>query len=361
MGFRRLVAIAACITLFVGIFVPGYFKAQNIAQRNLCRENLRQIWGGFASYAQENKGYLAYAGCVPGGSWLPTRVPDVKSFSNTAALFTLVRGQYVRDARVFICPSAPQSRPMLAENYREFGDFAEPENVSYSFQYMNLPKEIMASPERLTAEKVEEILYHVPREEKAALFLGLLKSEPWSRVMIFTNMKIEAEKVERLLVHHDFHARAITGNLEQAKRLKLMGEFKSGTLPILVATDVASRGLHIEEVSHVFNWDLPQDPEDYVHRIGRTARAGHTGKAITLADEYTVLHLEDIEKLIGHKIPVVWHDTEHLAEVKHGWERAPEGSRPHGGFGGRGGRPGGGRREGPGHGRRDSGGGRRRR
>ncbi len=140
LSLRELIAIAACITLFVGIFVPGYFKAQNVARRNLCRENLRQIWGGLAAYANENDGYVTYAGFVPGGSWLPTRVPNVKRFSNTAPLYQLVRGQYVRDTRVFVCPSAPQGRPMLADSYAEFRDFAEPGNVSYSFQFMNLPR-----------------------------------------------------------------------------------------------------------------------------------------------------------------------------------------------------------------------------
>jgi ATP-dependent RNA helicase RhlB len=140
--------------------------------------------------------------------------------------------------------------------------------------------------------------------------------------MIFTNTKAEAEKVAKLLEHHGLRARGITGNLEQARRLKLMEEFKSGELPVMVATDVASRGLHIDAVSLVVNWDLPQDPEDYVHRIGRTARAGAAGKAISLADESGALNLEAIEKLIGYKIPVIWHDQEHLAEVRPGWREA---------------------------------------
>ena len=148
---------------------------------------------------------------------------------------------------------------------------------------------------------------------------------------------------------------AITGNLEQKKRLALMEDFKSGRLPILVATDVASRGLHIEGVSHVFNWDLPQDPEDYVHRIGRTARAGATGKAISLADEEGAYNLESIERLIGHKIPVQWHSDEDLAKVTSGWERRPPGARA----AGRGGPGGAGRKSGRGGGSRGgSGGGR---
>ena len=149
-----------------------------------------------------------------------------------------------------------------------------------------------------------------------------MEREKPERTMIFTNTKAEAEKVAKLLEHHGVRARGITGNLEQARRLKLMEEFKSGELPVMVATDVASRGLHIDAVSLVVNWDLPQDPEDYVHRIGRTARAGAAGKAISLADESGALNLEAIEKLIGYKIPVIWHDQEHLAEVRPGWREA---------------------------------------
>jgi hypothetical protein len=128
LSLRELIAIAACVTLFVGIFVPGYYKAQNIAIRNRCLDNMRQVWAGAAEYAGANDGHLAYAGYVPGASWLPTRAPNVKRVSNTAYMYKLVSDGYVRDARVFICPAAPNGRPMLADDYREFQDFAEPAN-----------------------------------------------------------------------------------------------------------------------------------------------------------------------------------------------------------------------------------------
>jgi len=191
-----------------------------------------------------------------------------------------------------------------------------------TYEFMNLPAEIRATPERMTAALAEEVLHHVSREEKPGLLLGIMEREKPERTMIFTNTKAEAEKVAKLLEHHGLRARGITGNLEQARRLKLMEEFKNGELPVMVATDVASRGLHIDAVSLVINWDLPQDPEDYVHRIGRTARAGAAGKAISLADESGALNLEAIEKLIGYKIPVIWHDQDHLAEVRPGWREA---------------------------------------
>jgi ATP-dependent RNA helicase RhlB len=105
--------------------------------------------------------------------------------------------------------------------------------------------------------------------------------------------------------------------VDQRKRLKILNDFKEGTLPVLVATDVASRGLHIEGVSHVINWDLPQDAEDYIHRIGRTARAGAAGKAISFADESSALLIEPIEKFINQKIRVEWAPDElYLSEIK---------------------------------------------
>ena len=146
--------------------------------------------------------------------------------------------------------------------------------------------------------------------------------------------------------------------MEQKKRLKILNDFKNGELPILVATDVASRGLHIEGVTHVVNWDMPQDAEDYVHRIGRTARAGATGKSISLADEAGALQIEPIEKFIGQKIPVEWAEDElFLAEIKPtSEERRRYADEKRARMAARGGRPGGGGRSGPGGGRGGPGG-----
>jgi ATP-dependent RNA helicase RhlB len=130
------------------------------------------------------------------------------------------------------------------------------------------------------------------------------------RTMIFINTKREAEHLHNLLNANGFPCRVISGDVEQRKRLKILDDFKDGSLPILIATDVASRGLHIDGVSHVINYDLPQDCEDYVHRIGRTARAGAEGKAISLADEDGALYLEAIEEYIKAKIPTEWADDE---------------------------------------------------
>lgn len=178
--------------------------------------------------------------------------------------------------------------------------------LELAYESMNNPTMVAVAPEQVTVEGVEEVLYHVSIQEKYPLLLGLLEREKGKRLLIFANMKHEAERLAERLVRQGYHARAITGNVDQRKRMKIMQLFKEGGLHILVATDVASRGLHIEGVTHVINYDLPQDPEDYVHRIGRTARAGASGKAISLADEQYVLSLEAIETFIGHKIPVEW-------------------------------------------------------
>ncbi len=178
--------------------------------------------------------------------------------------------------------------------------------MELAYEFMNNPVKVSATPEQVTVTQVEEVLYHVAREEKLPLLLGLLKRERGERILIFTNTKGAAQRLADRLTLYGYQSQAITGDLDQRRRLKVIKAFKGGELPILVATDVASRGLHVEGVTHVINYDVPQDPEDYVHRIGRTARAGASGKAITLADEGFVLALPAIETLIGHKIPVEW-------------------------------------------------------
>ncbi len=180
--------------------------------------------------------------------------------------------------------------------------------MELAYEHMNLPEKISITPETITVEQVEQVLYHVGKHEKVPLLLGLLKKEEPNRALIFVNTRRAAEMVVERLNRNNWKAQAITGEIEQKKRLRILADFKEGRLPILVATDVASRGIHVEAVTHVFNYDLPQDAEDYVHRIGRTGRAGAAGKALSLADEEYVYSLEEIEKFIGQKIPVEWAD-----------------------------------------------------
>src|SRR5581483_11757656 len=180
--------------------------------------------------------------------------------------------------------------------------------LELTYEFMNNPTQITVTPEQVTVERVEQVLYHAGRHEKFNLLLGLLRREAGARVLIFTNTRDEAHRLVERLERNGHAARALTGDVDQRKRLRTLEAFKEGEMPILVATDVASRGLHIPEVTHVYNWDLPQDPEAYVHRIGRTARAGAAGKAISLVDEASAFSLEAVERFIGQRIRVEWAD-----------------------------------------------------
>jgi ATP-dependent RNA helicase RhlB len=205
--------------------------------------------------------------------------------------------------------------------------------LELAYEHMNEVERIAVSENQVTAENVTQEVYHVGLEEKLSLLLGLMARENPSRALVFVNTRGGAAWVCDRLEAHGHRAGALAGNIEQRKRLKLLDSFKNGELPILVATDVASRGLHIEQVSHVFNYDLPQDPEDYVHRIGRTARAGASGKAISLACETYVYSLEAIEEFIGHKIPASFADETLLAKVtpaRRSFRARPNGGPPSG-------------------------------
>jgi ATP-dependent RNA helicase RhlB len=190
--------------------------------------------------------------------------------------------------------------------------------LALTYDYMNLPEFISVTPQEVTVEGVEQSLFHVASEEKLPLLLGLLQRERWNRILIFANTKAGVEWLSRKLKGNGLPAEGITGDLPQKKRFQLMAKFKGGSIKILVATDVASRGIHVENISHVINFELPQDPESYVHRIGRTARAGRTGKAISFACEDCVFYLEPLENRLGYKIPVVWPEADWFKEDKSG-------------------------------------------
>src|ERR1051326_895940 len=188
------------------------------------------------------------------------------------------------------------------------------EVMELAYVFMNDAVRVSVTPEQVTAENVEHLVYPVAKNEKLPLLTGLLRQAgAEQRVLIFVNMRRSAERLVRWLETNGFAAAAITGDVDQRRRLRILGDFKEGRLPILVATDVASRGLHIEGVTHVINYDLPLDAEDYVHRIGCTARAGASGKALSLAGEEYVEGLEAIEAYIGFKLPYEIADETMLA------------------------------------------------
>ena len=173
-----------------------------------------------------------------------------------------------------------------------------------AYEHMNSPAMVDATPENhVTVASVSQRLYHVGEKEKIPLLIGLLRRMDVTRTIIFFNTKREAENVDAWLAGNGFTAGMLTGDVPQKKRLALLDRFTRGELPVLLATDVAARGLHIPDVSHVFNYDLPQDAEDYVHRVGRTARAGAKGDAVSFSCERFCYSLTDIEAFIGQSIP----------------------------------------------------------
>ena len=176
--------------------------------------------------------------------------------------------------------------------------------LELAYEHMNEPELLQVEPDKVTVDRVTQVVYFPSNEDKPGLLVGLLRKMNAHRTMVFVNMKREAEWIGDLLEANGFKAQAISGDVPQKKRLRMLRDFQSGDLPVLVATDVASRGLHVPDVSHVLNYDLPQDPEDYVHRIGRTARAGATGDAISFACETYAFGLPEIEDFVGHRIPV---------------------------------------------------------
>ena len=187
-----------------------------------------------------------------------------------------------------------------------------------AWEHMRDPIELEIDPENPTVDTVVQELYHVGKTDKVRLILGLLSREKPDNTLVFTNTKFRAVELSERLELNGYRARYIIGDLPQKKRMKTINDMKSGSIPILIATDVAARGLHIDDLDLVINYDIPQDPENYVHRIGRTARAGKTGKAISLACEEFVFGLEPIEELIDMKIPSVWPEESLFIEDKSG-------------------------------------------
>ena len=217
---------------------------------------------------------------------------------------------FIPDIRYLIkkMPPSGERRTML------FSATLSQKVKSLAWEYMKDPYEIEVSPEQITVDKITQVLYHVGSDEKFKLLLGLLRKYKPKNAIIFTNMKHTAEVVSKRLVMNGFPNEYIMGDLPQKKRMKVIEGVKSGEIRFLVATDVAARGLHVDDLDLVINYDIPEDCENYVHRIGRTARAGKSGFAITLACERYVQGLESIEEYIKGKIPTEWFEEEMLSD-----------------------------------------------
>ena len=215
---------------------------------------------------------------------------------------------FIRDIRYLLrkCP-APQARLTML-----FSATLSYKVRELAFEDMNDPEYIEIEPEQKTGHRIKEELFYPSNQDKMALLLTLMEDEWPERCIVFANTKHRCEEIWGYLAADGHRVGLLTGDVAQKKRLSLLKQFTDGELDILVATDVAARGLHISDVTHVFNFDLPDDREDYVHRIGRTGRAGESGVSISFACEEYAMNLPAIEEYIGHSIPVSQYDPNSL-------------------------------------------------
>ncbi|MBK1692427.1 ATP-dependent RNA helicase RhlB [Ectothiorhodospira mobilis] len=186
--------------------------------------------------------------------------------------------------------------------------------MELAYEHMNNPVKVQTEDEQVTAKRVRQVVYYPANDQKIPLLLGLMRRLQPERAMVFVNTRHMAERIAAWLQANGVEAALLSGDVPQRKRERLLQQFEDGGFRALVATDVAARGLHIPDVSHVFNFDLPASGEDYVHRIGRTGRAGAEGDAISFACEDSAFHLPEIEAYIGVKIPSQVTDASVLAE-----------------------------------------------
>ncbi|MFD0738760.1 ATP-dependent RNA helicase RhlB [Lysobacter koreensis] len=198
--------------------------------------------------------------------------------------------------------------------------------LELAYEHMNEPEKLVVESEYITNSTVRQLMYYPSDEEKLPLLLGLLSRSEGARTMVFVNTKAWVERVARALERGGYRVGVLSGDVPQKKRESLLAKFQKGQLEILVATDVAARGLHIDGVSHVYNYDLPFDAEDYVHRIGRTARLGAEGDAISFACERYAMSLPDIEAYIEQKLPRANVEPELLVSLPRKPRELPEGA-----------------------------------
>jgi ATP-dependent RNA helicase RhlE len=206
---------------------------------------------------------------------------------------------FIHDIRKIVA-KLPEKRQSLF-----FSATMPPAIVKLSKQILGDPERVTIQPEQATAEKVEQGVYLVAKKDKQKLLLHLLEEKDMESVLVFSRTKHGANKIVKILDRAKVSAAAIHGNKSQTARQKALGQFKDGDLQVLVATDIAARGIDVEELSYVINYDLPNVPETYVHRIGRTGRAKASGIAVSFCDMEERAYLRDIERLINQEIPIV--------------------------------------------------------
>ena len=218
---------------------------------------------------------------------------------------------FIKDIRFLLrrMPSADKRLNML------FSATLSYKVTELAYEHMNQPVLIRIEPEEVTSKAIKQSAFCPSNEQKIPLLLGVLKKYAPQRSIIFVNTKRCAEQLNDYLNTNGYKTAVLSGDVPQEKRQRLLADFQENKLALMIATDVAARGLHIADVSHVINYDLPQDVEDYVHRIGRTARFGASGEAISFICEEYAYSMPDIEVYIGQKVPVLPITPDLLAEV----------------------------------------------
>jgi superfamily II DNA/RNA helicase len=245
------------------------------------------------------------------------RLGDVEVFVLDEADRMLDMG-FIRDIRTIVAKLPPRRQTL-------FFSATMPQAIAaLAEEMLNSPAAVAVTPAATTVERVKQQVIHVDRAEKPMILADLLAREPIERVLVFTRTKHGADKVVRGLARTGIAAEAIHGNKSQSQRERALAAFRKGNVRTLVATDIAARGIDVDGVSHVVNFDLPNVPETYVHRIGRTARAGADGVAISFCDAEETAFLRDIEKLIRMAIPATDRRTAprrhpgHRDQIQHG-------------------------------------------
>lgn len=220
---------------------------------------------------------------------------------------------FIPDVRqvVYSMPSKHKRQTLL------FSATLTPEVNNLSAQWTKDPVVVEIEPEKVSAENVKEIIYLVTAQQRYGLLYNIIVGQKLDRVIIFCNRRDETRKLTEILKKCKINCELLSGDVVQKKRMQTLDNFKSGKIQILIATDVAGRGIHVEDVSHVINFTLPYDAEDYVHRIGRTGRAGKSGTSISFASEEDSFYIPDIEEYIGHKLHCEYPD-ENLLQLPEG-------------------------------------------
>lgn len=206
---------------------------------------------------------------------------------------------FIHDVKKIIAKLPPQRQSLF------FSATMPPAILELSRKLLGNFEKVSVRPEQATAEKVEQALFYVSKKNKTKLLVHLLEQNPESSVLVFSRTKHGANKIVKQLDKSDIKSEAIHGNKSQAARQRALGDFKEGRTNVLIATDIAARGIDVEELGLVINYDLPNVPETYVHRIGRTGRASASGSALSFCDKDERPYLKDIQKLIDQKIPVI--------------------------------------------------------